>query len=333
MQFKKAHYITVLPARLGDSLFRTPVFRYFKHHFPQCRLDVVTQSPLGQQILTNNPYIDNVLKLSDCDSLNANNHCYDLALSVHENRPGADLFHRLRLPVLGLPSSQPTQAEAETYLNACTRLTGLPWQESGGHYDLFPGAQEQDYVDELCSRLKLSSERPLIGLHLGCHGLRKGKFRLFTSPDHPRAWPVKHFIALAKKLSHLSDAQLLITGSGQEEQLSRQLCAAVPRAISLVNKTNVLQLATLMRKLDLFICGDTGTLHVAASTPVPILALFPSAHVKRAGPYPAHPHRHKILSRTHLKTLPVEEVLAAALQMLQDTQVSTEKQEGLGIIL
>jgi len=77
--------------------------------------------------------------------------------------------------------------------------------------------------------------------------------------------------------------------------------------ISLINQTSVSELAALMKKLKGYISNDTGTLHVACSTKVPLVALYPTKNIANTGPYPPAAHR-VLLHRDNLDALSVDEV-------------------------
>ena len=83
----------------------------------------------------------------------------------------------------------------------------------------------------------------------------------------------------------------MLTGSDQESKLAKRFKHKCPTAIDLTNKTSVTELAALMSLLRVYITPDTGTLHVACATEVPLIAMFSKTDPVRTGPYPAHPSR------------------------------------------
>ena len=82
----------------------------------------------------------------------------------------------------------------------------------------------------------------------------------------------------------------MLTGSAAD----RPLVDAVRREleglpiIDVSGSLDLPALAALLARLDLFITGDTGPMHLAAAVGAPIVALFGPSNPKRYGPIAAH---------------------------------------------
>ena len=104
----------------------------------------------------------------------------------------------------------------------------------------------------------------------------------------------------------------MILGSAGEAGLAGTIRAAVPAAIDLTGKTNLLELAAVIAKAEFAVGNDTGPMHLAAALGVPSVVLFgggsdPALTAPRTpdGSWPV------ILREPHLPDLPVARVLAA----------------------
>ena len=73
-----------------------------------------------------------------------------------------------------------------------------------------------------------------------------------------------------------------------------------------------------MCRLSVFVCGDTGTLHVACSADLPLLGFYGSTELHRTGANPAAPQR-QVLRAADLHELGAEEVAASATEMLDES--------------
>ncbi len=100
-----------------------------------------------------------------------------------------------------------------------------------------------------------------------------------------KRWEVPRFAAVVRALSAVDGgAQVLLTGSPAELELTAQLPAGLP-AINLVGRTSVLELGALLERCAVCLTCDSGPMHIAAAVGTPTVALFgPTAPVRHA-PY------------------------------------------------
>lgn len=118
---------------------------------------------------------------------------------------------------------------------------------------------------------------PFIGVHAS--GGRESK-----------QWHLDRFAAVARRLSETRGATIVLTGSTSD----RPLVDAVRReltGVSVIDASGSLDLpalAALLARLDLFVTGDTGPMHLAAAVGVPVVALFGPSNPARYGPLAEH---------------------------------------------
>ena len=105
-------------------------------------------------------------------------------------------------------------------------------------------------------------------------------------------WPPERFGELVARLARSLDAPVGLTGG--PDDLERVACVQEAagegtRARTWVGRTSLLQLAELARRARLFVCCDTGPMHLAAAVGTPVVALFGPADPRRTGPWgPGH---------------------------------------------
>jgi ADP-heptose:LPS heptosyltransferase len=118
---------------------------------------------------------------------------------------------------------------------------------------------------------------PFVGVHAS--GGRESK-----------QWHLDRFAGVARRLAESRRATIVLTGSAAD----RPLVDAVRRELTglpVVDAAGTLDLpslAALLARLDLFITGDTGPMHLAAAVGAPIVALFGPSNPLRYGPLGAH---------------------------------------------
>jgi heptosyltransferase II len=92
-----------------------------------------------------------------------------------------------------------------------------------------------------------------------------------------KRWYPEHFAKIAIELS--SNFEIMIFGGVSELDFAREIEANLTRNninnyINLAGKTSIYELSNYISKLDIFITGDSGPMHIAASLNIPTIALF-----------------------------------------------------------
>lgn len=140
-----------------------------------------------------------------------------------------------------------------------------------------------------------------------------------------KLWPPENYGQVAAALAREGLPSIANFGPGEEELVraveQTSAGAAQPLCCSLG------ELIALTRRARLFIGGDSGPTHLAAALAVPVVAIFGPTDPARNGPYGTRSivlrHAASTTSYTHhdrpdeaLRSIPVEEVLGAALRLL-----------------
>jgi ADP-heptose:LPS heptosyltransferase len=123
-----------------------------------------------------------------------------------------------------------------------------------------------------------------------------------------KRWPAEKFATLAAQLP----MPCVIVGSAVEAPLAVVIKSAVPAAVDLAGRTNLLELASVVARAACAVGNDTGPMHLAAALGVPSVVLFSGAS-DPALTAPRYPDGGwpVILREADLAMLPVAQVLAA----------------------
>lgn len=95
-------------------------------------------------------------------------------------------------------------------------------------------------------------------------------------------WPLEKFAQLIHLLNERYQANFFIVGAPEDREYAENLIAL--SNISVKNwcgQTSLLELAAVLDQSDLFITIDTGGMHIAATTNVPIIGLFRCVSTRR----------------------------------------------------
>jgi len=314
--------ITVSPARLGDTIFCTPLLRMMKQYFPLAGIDVIALSPVAAAVLEHNPNIHAVFLEPDQSTLDKIKKDYDLAINMHLSPRANEYLKAFDAEYLEY-SDETLEGlhQTEKLLRYFSNIFEFDLDGFDPKYDLFPQAENHEKIRKIFKENNIVDDDIVIGYHMGCHGIAKKHTRFWKNLTHRKAWPLKNFIKLSKKLKNDKRVRIIITGSKEEIKLDERFCKKVPGTINLIDKTSVLDLAALMTYLNLFITNDTGALHIACSTDVPLIGLFGPTDPKATGPYPITDNR-IILRKNKLSDILPDEVIETIRKMkiINDTK-------------
>lgn len=103
-----------------------------------------------------------------------------------------------------------------------------------------------------------------------------------------KAWPPEFFSAVLTKLAEARpNAQFVLLGSKSEQGAAETIRQTVrgARIVDLAGKTSLFDLVEIIRRCSLFLCNDSGPMHIAAALGVPVEAFFGPTSPELTGPY------------------------------------------------
>lgn len=274
---------------LGDTLWATPSIRAIKTTYPKALLVVLT-SNIGKTVLSDNPYIDDLLTiehncLKQLPSLlkKLRSYRFDTTLVFHlSQRPtlplcyfskpanifgteginkGLDLLLTKKFPKRYQHEILRRLEIAETIGARTTDLS----------LELYITQKEKDYAQAIFTSLNIAPNIPIIGFNPGSNDLFK-------------QWQPSAFIELGQILHHNLGAQILIIGGPKETHLANHIATNIPQAKTVSGLFSVKEMAAFFSYLDVFITNDTGPMHVAFATKTKTIALFCPTDPHLCGP-------------------------------------------------
>lgn len=181
-------------------------------------------------------------------------------------REGNHLFLTRRVEV---PPS--ARHRVERNLALASGLVGekLTWSDPG-----FPrGARAVSAADEILAAAGRPASGGYVLVHPGTSGF--GRFK---------RWPAERFGAFVRRLVDDGHDVVATAGPG-EEDLVREVLAASGTQAALLVPPDLPTLAEIQARARLVVAPDTGPLHLAALTGVPVLGLFGPKDPEVYGPY------------------------------------------------
>lgn len=275
---------------LGDVVLTTSAISLLRKAYPDAKITMLVK-PVVREAVENNPVIDDVIvfdykakqnslhKMMDMVKLIKSRH-FDLSISFDRKLRPALLCWLARVPVRIGPDrvfeDKPSRVtllytktipithdlantlQAETYQSIVRGFTGQRIHEHPVFARIMP--ENEKKAEALLK--SLPKKKKYIALCV------KGTFPLKT-------WPKEYFVETVDKLNEKYDASFFIVGAPNDKSYADEVIAAMHIPVAnFCGKTNLVDLAALLKKSDLFVTVDTGATHIAATTGVPMITMY-----------------------------------------------------------
>lgn len=290
---------------IGDVVFTTPLLRALRRRFPEAHLTYIVEPP-AEPVVHCNPHLDELIVVAKSRGLarvrddlalagRLRRARFDLAIDMHGGPRSAWLAwtsgapRRIGYTIAGrswmYTDVVPRAADLtprHSVLNQWDLLTPLGIAPPGPAADALEMAEDPAAAAAMARRLVEAgiADQPLIVLHV--------------SASNPfRRWPRESFVALVCELARRDPRRRIILNSGPSEAgAAREIAAAAraalgPASAALpdIGEFELAELRALVARATVYIGGDSGPLHVAATTTTPIVALFGPTLAARSMPW------------------------------------------------
>ncbi len=178
------------------------------------------------------------------------------------------------------------------------------------------GAETQD------KELSLEIEDDTINSLFKEFGIKESDNLVAVHPltsDPIKQWPQQYFIQLVKRLTMELDVRAIVIGATEEVSKQEGFISDVHASlVNMINKTNLRQLAAVLKKCKLLISGDSGPVHLASCVGTPVVAIFrndmPGKSSVRWGPASKGS---VVIQKTNISDILIDEVFDKAKEVLQ----------------
>ena len=318
-RYRPLHPSTFQPKRIlvlrmdliGDLVLSLVVVRLLKKTYPDAEIDLLALPTSGKvvigdpdlaEIITYDPNIwrrpKALLQEKNWRELRALRYHlqarkYDLAISVFG--PWAALIAVLSgaQRVLGfaqesypglltdtVPGQHWATGDHLHEVDYCLRLA----QAAGASVDpddriptLSVSVEAQKDIQALLQREGIGREKPIIACHVS------------SNNGHAKRWPTSYWAKLADRLIHEDDITVIFTGASDDLPLIASITKRMhEQPYNLAGKTNLSQLAALLKVANLLITGDSGPMHIAAAVGTALIAIHGPTDPALSGPVSPH---------------------------------------------
>lgn len=291
---------------IGDVVFTTPIVRALRRRYPDARLAYVVE-PHAAPVVVGNPHLDEVVVASRPDApgrlaadlrlaRRLRSDCYDVALDLHggprsallawasgaPRRIGYDVPGRGWMYTERVPRDRQLRPR-HSVVNQWDLLTPLGFEAPDPERDPTEMAIAPAAAAAVAARLAAAGVDPdghrIIVLHV--------------SAGNPfRRWPAEAFVDLLTRVASADARRRIVVVSGPSERDAARAIGARARAATsdgaaIIDEVEVdlRELRAMLERAALFIGGDSGPLHVAGTSGVPIVGLYGPTLSVRSAPW------------------------------------------------
>lgn len=265
--------LVITLSNVGDIILTTPVVRALAKEFPDARIDVMT-GPSGKAVFEKDPRIFKTivydkhlpmvqkrrlqLKLSKLG--------YDLVVDLKNTIFPLLLGPKFRTATIQrFPKSAKHSRQKHLY-----RLASLGIDDLAEESYIYIPPEDEGYIAGL---LKENGARePIVVINAG-------------AKSHLKRWTPEGFAEVADRLIAECNASVVFVGMDEDKEvMAKILFKMKKKPYNFVGKTNIRQLAALLKKAKLIITNDSAPLHLACAVKTKVLAIFGPTDPEKYGP-------------------------------------------------
>jgi ADP-heptose:LPS heptosyltransferase len=275
--------------QLGDFLLSTPVFSALRNHFKGRSITVLARK-YTSMLAQHHDSIDDIITFYEHGSdwtragmarlLQAIRNKFDLAvvLNTVSHSLSSDLLARFccRTFILGSSHLPFGGTESNFFYNLLAPYQDGIRHQSERNLDIlrYIGITAKDLHERICLT---EQEKQLARANLVAKGWDPERLLIMVHPGAGKLgnrWPVDAFAEAANRLQQKFSAQIAVSWGPQEIELGKTLISQIHSPIIEANDRDLRKLAALFQQSGLFMCNDTGVMHLAASVGTSLVAVF-----------------------------------------------------------
>ena len=246
-----------LPTWLGDAVMSTPAIENLVNYYDESEV-ILIGSFISIEALKNHPRISNTYvirkKYTSLYKISKKLGQFDIFFSFRSS-------FRSKFIKLLISSKKKFQFDGNRYQNRHQVEKYNDFVNDNLNTNFHPGK----LIVHQSFKLLNNNSKPIVGINPG------------ASYGNSKRWYPQKFAQVATELSHKFD--ILIFGGLNEKNIAADIEKLliennVLNYQNLAGNTNISELINQISNLDLFITGDSGPLHLAASFKVPTVAIF-----------------------------------------------------------
>lgn len=275
---------------LGDVVLTTSAIALLKKAYPDAKITMLVK-PVVRQAVENNPVIDDVLVFEYRAKQNSISKMFDMVKEIKKRHfdLSISLDRKLRPALLCWLAGIPTRFGGSVIFdNKPSKVTWLYTDVVDVKHDLNATLQAETYQTIVRAVTGLTEHMAPVFARITPQAERKAKELLSSLPQAQKnialcvkgtfalkTWPKEYFVQVVDELAKRYQATFFIVGAPGDREYADEVIAAMHQPVlNFCGKTNLVDLAALISRVDLFITVDTGATHIAATTGVKMVTMY-----------------------------------------------------------
>ncbi len=298
---EKKILITKLGA-MGDLALAVPSFRMVRKRFPKAFISLLVDLKLAPLVETC-PHVNEVITFDRSKkremwkrmlrlSRRLRERHFDLSIDLQNNSKTHGLTFLARIPKrigyargwTGMLLTHPvreTKHSIPPVQHQFELLKRAGVNQLDETLELWTDPEKEKSIDQKLIQFGIGTKEPLIGLAMG------------SSARWPtKRWPVENFLELAKRLTEECGFKIVLVGSRDDQPLAEVFerhSFKKGSYANLIGKTDLPEMVSLMKRLEVLVTGDSAPMHMAAAAKAKLVVLFGPTEPKRHLP-PGNDH-------------------------------------------
>ncbi|TBR18305.1 lipopolysaccharide heptosyltransferase II [bacterium] len=285
-KIEKILFITL--SNIGDVILTLPTLDYLRERFPEAKITVMSGSRPAE-IFENNPLVQRLIIYDKNSSISSkiklffslSREKFDLVVDLRNSFMGAVLPAKHKTsPFLRIGKNIQHMRDKHLYRLLC--IKGVLSNKEDIikemkrrllNLSLYIEPEDDEYIKGILKENDIDYSDNIIVLSIGAR-------------SHIKRWPKDKFAELLKKLAEELKAKIVLVGDKEDMVTAEYVLENSPlKAINLCSKTNLAELACVLRRAKLLITNDSANLHLAGYLNVPTLGIFGPTDENKYGPW------------------------------------------------
>lgn len=276
----KILFITL--SNIGDAILTLPVLDFLRQQFPEARIScLVGERP--KEIFENNPAIEKVIVFNKRAGLFENiklfnllkKENFDIVIDLRNSLFGRFLPAKYKTPLFKREPQEITHMHKRHLSLAQDIINRIASEDKGflGNEAFFIRPQDKEHVINLLERHKINEKDNFVVISPGAR-------------SHIKRWPQDKFCELINRINSDFGLKVVLAGDASDTVITKYInerCA--PLTADFAGKTNISQLACLLKRARLVITNDSAVLHLASYLNTPVVAVFGPTNEIKYGPW------------------------------------------------
>ncbi len=270
---RKILFITL--SNIGDVILTLPALEALINSYPGSAVTVIGSARV-RDLFEDNPLVHRFIVYDKKESLRNKiklflslfKERFDLVVDLKDSFLGALLKARAgNFGFKKVPSSLRHMRDIHL------ALSGYPKESTPTPSFLYIKPQEKERVELLLKDAGIRESDTIVAIAAG-------------SRSHTKRWPKERFADLCCDLMKRPGLKIVLLGDAEDAFINKYIGGALEgKCLDLSNKTNLRELAFLLRRCSLLISNDSAILHMGSYVNIPVIGIFGITDTKKYGPW------------------------------------------------